>query len=73
VILENYHIYVYPRISDQKGIPELMNHPKIHSVKAPIVEISSTFIRKAIPEEKNIRPLLPEKVWKYLDEMNFYR
>ncbi len=73
VILENYHIYVYPRISDQKGDPELKNHPKIHSVKAPIVEISSTFIRKAIPEGKNIRPLLPEKVWKYLDEMNFYR
>ncbi|RUA09389.1 MAG: nicotinic acid mononucleotide adenylyltransferase [Flavobacteriia bacterium] len=73
VILENYHIYVYPRISDQKIVPELINHPKIHSVKAPIVEISSTFIRKAIPDGKNIRPLLPEKVWKYLDEMNFYR
>lgn len=73
VILENNHIYVYPRISDQKGSSELLNHPKIHMVKAPIVEISSTFIRKAIPEGKNIRPLLPEKVWKYLDEMNFYR
>jgi nicotinate-nucleotide adenylyltransferase len=73
VILENYHIYVYPRGSDQKGTPELRNHPKIHTVDAPIVEISSTFIRKAIPKGKNIRPLLPEKVWKYLDEMNFYR
>ena len=73
VILENYHIYVYPRISDQKGTLELRNLPKIHTVDAPIVEISSTFIRKAIPKGKNIRPLLPEKVWKYLDEMNFYR
>ena len=72
VILENHHIYVYPRVSDQKGL-ELRNHPKIHTVDAPIVEISSTFIRKAIPKGKNIRPLLPEKVWKYLDEMNFYR
>jgi len=73
VILENYHIYVYPRISDQKGTPELIHHPKVSQVKAPIVEISSTFIRKAIPEGKNIRPLLPYKVWKYLDEMNFYK
>jgi nicotinate-nucleotide adenylyltransferase len=73
VILENYHLYVYPRISNKKEKPELTNHPAIHAVDAPIVEISSTFIRKAIPEGKNIRPLLPEKVWKYLDEMNFYR
>ncbi len=73
VILENYHLYVYPRITDNRSAPKLLGHPHIHRVKAPIVEISSTFIRKAIPEGKNIRPLLPEKVWKYLDEMNFYR
>ena len=73
VILENYHIYVYPRISENKDPHPLLQHPHIHRVKAPIVEISSTFIRKAIPQGKNVRPLLPEKVWKYLDEMNFYK
>ncbi|WP_299244622.1 nicotinate (nicotinamide) nucleotide adenylyltransferase [uncultured Aquimarina sp.] len=72
-ILENHNIYVYPRIS--KGITEhqFKNHPKIHSVNAPIMEISSTFIRNAIPEGKNIRPILPKEVWEYIDEMNFYR
>ncbi|TDI78072.1 MAG: nicotinic acid mononucleotide adenylyltransferase, partial [Bacteroidetes bacterium] len=32
-----------------------------------------TFIRKSIKDGKNIRPMLPQNVWKYLDEMNFYR
>jgi nicotinate-nucleotide adenylyltransferase len=36
------------------------------------MEISSTFIRNTIKEGKNIRPLLPAAVWKYIDEMGFY-
>lgn len=72
-ILENYHVYVYPRISNGITERKFINHPRIHRVDAPIMEISSTFIRKSIKEKKNIRPLLPENVWKYLDEMNFYK
>jgi nicotinate-nucleotide adenylyltransferase len=37
------------------------------------MELSSTFIRNSIHAGKNIRPMLPEAVWKYVDEMNFYR
>lgn len=72
-ILENHHIYVYPRIAEGDIAHEFMNHPKIHKVAAPIMEISSTFIRKAIKEEKNIRPLLTKETWEYIDAMNFYR
>lgn len=73
VILEDYAIYVYPRVSSGTVEHQFKNHPKIHKVDAPIMEISSTFIRKNHKLGKNIKPMLPEVVWKYMDEMNFYR
>ena len=74
VILENHHIYVYPRIYKGKTAEtQFDKHPKVHKVGAPIMEISSTFIRKAIKNKKNIRALLPCNVWQYIDEMNFYK
>lgn len=73
VILDNHHIYVYPRISTGTIETQFDNHAKIHPIEAPIMEISSTLIRNSIKAGKNIKPLLPEHVWAYLDEMNFYR
>ncbi len=72
-ILEHYSLYVYPRVSDGGIDPQFKDHPKIHKVNAPIMEISSTFIRKQHARGKNVRPLLPKEVWTYMDEMNFYR
>ncbi|WP_248724329.1 nicotinate (nicotinamide) nucleotide adenylyltransferase [Seonamhaeicola sp. ML3] len=73
LILENYKLYVYPRVSQVAIETELHKHDKVHFIEAPIMEISSTFIRNAIKDGKNIKPLLPLPVWEYLDEMNFYR
>ncbi|MFT7899230.1 nicotinate (nicotinamide) nucleotide adenylyltransferase [Tenacibaculum ascidiaceicola] len=73
VILEDYDIYVYPRVSNGVVENQFKDHKKIHRVEAPIVQISSTMIRNAINEGKNCKPLLSEKVWKYIDEMNFYK
>jgi nicotinate-nucleotide adenylyltransferase len=73
LILEHHDIYVYPRISEGKLETQFDNHHKIHKVNAPIMELSSTFIRKSIKDGKNVRPMLPEHVWEYLDEMNFYK
>lgn len=72
-ILENHELYVYPRISRAQKDSDLIDHPKVKLIKAPIVEISSTFIRNAVKEKKNIRAMMPFKAWKYLDEMNFYK
>ncbi len=73
VILERHDIYVYPRISEGTVETQFDNHSKIHKVDAPIMEISSTMIRKAIKDGKNIRPLLPPEVHTYIDQMNFYK
>ncbi|MFD0761741.1 nicotinate (nicotinamide) nucleotide adenylyltransferase [Lutibacter aestuarii] len=72
-ILQNYELYVYPRVSEGKVEHQFKNHSKIQIVNAPIVEISSTFIRNAIKENKDIRTMLPTNVWSYIDEMNFYK
>ncbi|WP_300433819.1 nicotinate (nicotinamide) nucleotide adenylyltransferase [Christiangramia sp.] len=73
VIVENHEIYVYPRIAPGEVAAKYQEHVKITRVAAPIVEISSTFIRQAIKESKNVRPLLDKKVWEYIDLMNFYK
>ena len=73
MILKDYTIYVYPRISEFEIPEEFVNHPKIHKVDAPIIELSSTFIRNSIKEGKNIRPMLSDKVWEYIDHNLFYK
>ena len=72
-IVEHHHIYVYPRISEGEVETAFKKHAKIHRIDAPIIQISSTQIRKNIKDGKNVRPLLPSKVWHYVDEMNFYK
>ncbi|HET7361081.1 MAG TPA: nicotinate (nicotinamide) nucleotide adenylyltransferase [Salinimicrobium sp.] len=73
VILERHELFVYPRFSTENDDYELKNHPKVHFLNAPMIEISASFIRKSIKAGKNVRPLLPYEAWKYLDEMNFYK
>lgn len=78
VILQNHDIYVYPRLDAKNTLAEvkkdtLENHFKIHFIDAPVVEISATFIREAIKKNINIQPLLPIKVWEYIDHNNLYR
>ena len=72
-ILKGYEIYVYPRVSEGVVDHQFKGHPRIQVVKAPIMEISSTFIRHEHKNGKNVKPMLPLAVWKYMDEMNFYR
>jgi len=72
VILENHHIYVYPRIAVGQIETRFNAHPKIHKIDAPIMELSSTYIRKAIKTGINIKPMLDTKVWNYIDSTGAY-
>ena len=78
-ILKSHYLYVYPRaLTAQEEIDNdsernTFNHPKIIKCDAPIMKISSSFIRKAIYENKDVRYLLTPEVFKYVDEMNFYK
>ena len=69
-ILEDYSIYVYPR----PGYEINGSHKNIHIVNGvPQMEISASFIRNSIKDRKDVSYLMPEKAWKYTDEMNFYK
>lgn len=70
-ILKDYKVYIYPRANcDAK--PLLASHKSVILTEAPIVEISSTFIRKAIAEGKNIRHFVTANVCDYIKQMHFY-
>jgi nicotinate-nucleotide adenylyltransferase len=69
-LLDQYEIYLYPRRLVEKSAFD--DHPHIHFTESPLIEISSTFIRKAIGEKKDVRHFLPQKVWEYIREMHFY-
>lgn len=71
LLLKTQKILVYPRPGVEKS--EFHKHPNVKVLNAPYMEISSSFIRKAISQEKDIRYFLPEKAWQYIDEMNFYK
>jgi len=70
MLLENNKFYIYRRPGFDAGIYE--EHPHVHIFNAPLMEISSSFIRHAIAEGRDIRYFVPEKVYTYLEEMHFY-
>lgn len=73
VILQNHSIIVYPRLHSGEIDSQFINHPKIHKIDAPIIELSSTFIRESIKNDKNVVPMLPNKVWEYVEHNLFYK
>lgn len=71
-ILKYHELFVYPRLETQQS-GELRHHYRVSYVEAPIMKISSSFIRKAIKEGRNVNFFMPENVGKYVREMNFYK
>lgn len=70
-IIKNYKRLIYPRPGFNSE--EINKHENIEVINAPLMEISSSFIRKSIHEGKNIRHFLPDAVYQIIDRMNFYK
>ncbi len=71
-IIDEHELYVYPRMESNEG-GELRHHYKVNYVEAPVMKISSSFIRKAIAEGKKVTHYMPKAVASYVDEMNFFK
>jgi nicotinate-nucleotide adenylyltransferase len=70
-ILAHHRIFVYPRPGSEHC--PLASHPSVTMVDVPMMDISSTYIRRQIQAGRDVRYLLSEPVYQYLTEMHFYR
>lgn len=70
LIVKRYHRLIYPRPGID--LKKAVRIPNATLVDAPMMEISSSFIRKAIKEGKDVRHLVPARAYKYIREMHFY-
>jgi nicotinate-nucleotide adenylyltransferase len=75
-LVRKYPVYVYPRPHTVKPssplLDQILSTAVIHSVKAPLMDISGTFIRNGIKAGKDMSYFVPAAVWKYIREMHFY-
>jgi nicotinate-nucleotide adenylyltransferase len=75
-LAKNYPIYVYPRLYSHKPVSgqlgNILSTAEIHHIKAPLMDISGTFIRDGIRNGKDMSYFLAPPVWKYIKEMHFY-
>lgn len=71
-IISEFGLIVYPRpgASDDS---KLLEHHNIQSIEAPLLDISATFVRKCIRENKSIRYLVPEKAAQYIYDRKLYQ
>lgn len=71
-ILAKYKIIIYPRLGQHIHIDDAYAN-SVKLVKAPIVEVSSTFIRECIADGKDARAFVPSSVYDYIFKNNLYK
>jgi nicotinate-nucleotide adenylyltransferase len=75
-LASRFPLYVYPRPDTVKKkndlLDEILAKARVKWVKAPLMDISGTFIRNGIKRGKNMSYYLHPAVWKYIVDMHFY-
>jgi len=69
-ILESFGLYVYPRFAVAKQEIEPLQNTKL--IQAPLIEISSTYIRECIKNKKSIQYLVPKTVERLINAKGLY-
>lgn len=70
-IIDEYGVVIYPRMGyeiDERSLPANVRYLR----DAPVVEISSTFIRQAIGRGDNMEFFMPDDVYGYIKEHHLY-
>ena len=71
LLLEENEIYVYKR--PDTNISRFESHPNVKVFDAPLMKISSSFIRDALKRNKKMHYFLHEKVNTYIEDMFLYK
>lgn len=69
-ILEHFRVAVYPRPGYLDHA--LLSHPSVTVTDTPLMELSSTFIRTALREGRDIRYFVPDAVLDFIDKKGLY-
>lgn len=69
-ILTFFGLYVYPRPGVIDSIYK--QHPNVRLIPAPLLDISATFIRESIRQNRSIRYLVPDTVEEMVTRKKFY-
>ncbi len=69
-ILEFFGLYVYPR--PNAVVSDVKEHPNVRVIQAPLLDISATFIRDCIRQNRSIRYMVPEVVEEMISRKKFY-
>jgi nicotinate-nucleotide adenylyltransferase len=69
-ILEYFGLYVYPRPRSEPS--PLEQHPNVRFVQAPSLDISATFIRDCLKQNRSIRYMVPDVVGEIIERKKFY-
>jgi nicotinate-nucleotide adenylyltransferase len=69
-IINTYKIYIYRRPGFE--VENTLN-ANIEIVNAPLLQISSTYIREQIAQKKSIKYLVPDAVLEEIDKCGYYR
>lgn len=71
-LVKEFKILIYPRREEDVRI-DSEHTENVQLVEAPIVEISSTFIRESIRAGKDVRAFLPNRVYDYIVSNKLYK
>lgn len=71
-ILDEFEIMVYPRLGYDIVIQEELSS-KVRKLDSPIIEVSSTYVREQLKEQRNMNFYLPQDVYRYILENKLYQ
>ncbi len=70
-LISEFDLYVYPRPGTE--LPDLVAFPRARVVKAPLLDVSATFIRASIVAGHSIRYLVPAAVEEEILSQGYYQ